>query len=136
MTSNHAETSACSIYIKPAQFQCRSIPTPITPQNAINVPARFIIIYIQPYFPPVSHHASTTRRSSIPSSPHRLQTGSRSPRTIHTPDTPLVIQPSMRVRTVLVDVPSAGGARRGFHLLHGVLVHGARVGREGELAVF
>jgi hypothetical protein len=64
-----------------------------------------------------------------------MQTGSRRPRTIHTPHTPLVIQPSMRVGAVRVGGASAGGARRGFHLLLGVLVHGARVGGEGELAV-
>jgi len=41
----------------------------------------------------------------------------------------------MRVGAVRVGGASAGGARRGFHLLLGVLVHGARVGGEGELAV-
>jgi hypothetical protein len=41
----------------------------------------------------------------------------------------------MRVRAVCVGGASAGGARGGFHLLLGVLVHGACVGGEGEVAV-
>ncbi len=160
MTSTHAKSSTSALlYVcisqtrtevfNAAQPQSQSQSQSQT-QNAINV---VLILYMEPSFvpsflPPASRipnkagvhlFQSPTRPSPRLSQLLHLimqtELGSRRPRTIHTPHTPLVVQAAMRVRAVLVGGATAGGARRGFHLPLGVLVHGARVGREGELAV-